>query len=310
MVVLHRLPQKQSGGGGTLTYPSWDYQRLAEDLVPNPVIQWNAVPLPTNFRAREDYRVYNPKRHFVGISSGCSFACSYCPHKIGAGDIVSRLPSEIISTVQELIDDQAETIIITGTDTAAYGRDINYSFPRLAHDILGIPNNFTKFHIAQFNPEGLFDELSTMIDCCSNKLVADIQLPIQTTSVRLLQLMNRKYSPEGVKGFIEKVREMNTELMFRTDLMVGFPTETENELEDTIDFAIQYFDEIAVYAFEYKHCVPLASLNLHIFPPQEIQRRQDYARERLKSAGKLVHSGGQDIESLLLSDNTKETLRK
>jgi len=288
---------------------SWNQKDLVESIVKEPKVSWDSVILPTQFRTKEDYRVCNPKKQFVGISTGCSFTCSYCPHKIGSGEIVSRPQDEILMQIKSLIEGGVGTIVLTGTDTACYGIDIGINFPLLLENVLKISDNTLRYHIAQFNPEGLSFNFQKLISCCSDERVTDMQLPVQTSSERLLKIMHRSYPLDCVQEFIESVRKENRNIMFRTDLLAGFPTEAEDELEQSIDFVIRNFDEIAVYGYEYKKNTPIAAYGLPFFGEDEINRRANYTIERISTAGKIVHSGGQNILTLFKADEKKELLR-
>ncbi len=120
-------------------------------------------------------------------------------------------------------------------------------------------------HISQFNPEGLFitrDDTDVLLELFSRETFADIQLPIQTASPRLLQLMRRKYDMDELDSFLTRVKKSNPRLMLRTDLLVGFPTETYEDLDASIAFACKHYSEIAVYTFEMKGGTPIAKMNL------------------------------------------------
>lgn len=291
-------------------FNSWDQKILVESIVNNPKISYDSITLPSELRTKEDYRIFNPKKHFVGISYGCSFNCSYCPHKIGAGEIVSRERNEILIQIKKLLEKGAEEVVLTGTDTACYGIDINSNFSELLDYILKISEGFKiKYHIAQFNPEGLNNNFQKLVSCCSNEKVVDIQLPIQTSSVRLLKLMFRNYSLNHIQKFIKLVKEKNNNIMFRTDLIVGFPTETNNELDKSIKFTIDNFDEISVYGYEHKKNTLISSFKIPFFNENVIRKRVEYAIKKITHAKKIVHSGGQDISSLIKADLKKEALK-
>ena len=146
--------------------------------------------------------------------------------------------------------ESTETIVLTGTDTACYGVDIGTSFSVLLKNVLRRLRNDIAIHIAQFNPEGLFfndEHMYLMCDLLGDVRVTDIQLPIQTASQRLLRLMNRNYSLVKLEKFIETLRTRNQALILRTDLMLGFPTETVGEVDESIEYARNNFNEIAIY---------------------------------------------------------------
>lgn len=290
---------------------SWQYESLAAELIRHPAVAWDDIELPTSFRSYKDYRVYNPHKHFVGISTGCAFSCSYCPHRIGAGDIVSRPMVQVVGQVEKLIKQGTTTIVLTGIDTASYGRDIGSSFPTLIKQILTLTDGQTQYHVAQFNPEGITARAGyeTMVQCCCDPRITDLQLPIQTSSRRLLALMNRNYAIADVARFVAEIRQRNSKLLFRTDLMVGFPTETEDELRASVDFVARYFNEAAVYRYEHKICTPIAKTPLPLFGSETVNRRMEETVRFLREAGLLVHSGGQSVSSLMSSDKKKEQMR-
>lgn len=296
--------------GKKIMFPSWDSKGFVESIVKNPEVCWEDTVTPTEFRLKSDYRIYNPRKQLVNISTGCSFDCSYCPHKIGAGEIKSRSQKEILQQVKCLIKRGIQTIVLTGIDTACYGKDLDISFPRLLEMTLKICAKNTNLHIAQYNPEGLSMDFKKMVACCSDNRVSDMQLPIQSSSERLLNLMNRNYSKEIISEFIQAVKAENKRIFFRTDIMVGFPTETKKELHNSIDFVARYFNEVAIYSFELKCNTKIASSGLEFFTANEIKGRKEYAIKKLKSAGVIVHSGGQDIVTLLKADRAKEKIRK
>ena len=296
----------------TAVFASWQYRQLADALAPHPLVAWRDVECPGEFRCRADYRIPDPTRRFVMVSLGCAFDCSYCPHKLGAGESESRPIDEILAQIQRLLDDGTKSIVLTGVDTASYGLDNGSSFATLLERILALPNNSARYHIAQFNPEALNSvrQREQMVQCCSDERVVDLQLPIQTTSDRLLSLMRRNYNVTQIAEFVADVRSHNPGLFMRTDLLVGFPTEMEEELIRTVEFTARHFNEAAVYGFELKTGTPIASSSLGFWDRDTIAQRTAWASSVLRDAGLLVHSGGQEIESLELSDLAKHGMRR
>lgn len=296
---------------GDHCYNTWDFDKLARDLTGANVSDYASLPLPSRFATKEDYRVFDPKRRFVGITTGCGFDCSYCPHKLGAGQLESRSIKNIVTDVLLAQNEGATIIHLTGLDTASWGLDLGKHFSELIFQVLHHCDAGLDIHMAQYNPEGLgvgarFDGLAKAF---SDPRVVDIQLPIQTASQRLLKLMNRNYELSTISNFISTVRVENPGAFFRTDIMVGFPTESTAELENTIDFVSDNFNEAAVYFYEPKEKTKAVALiqerGLQYFAREELRRRVEFASERLRSRGVLVHSGGQNISTLLKADREK-----
>lgn len=297
-----------------LLFASWEADELVRHLTESEIASHTVADgaLPDTFRSRRDYRVYNPRKRFIGISTGCSFECSYCPHKKGAGTIRSISRQNILDMVATAVESGGDTIVLTGIDTACYGVDIETSYYDLLRDILQNTDSRINIHIAQFNPEGLFlspDYPRKMLELWSDPRIKDIQLPIQTASPRLLALMNRNYCMDALDNFLASLKKSNPQVMLRTDLLVGFPTETMEELESSITFTADHYSEAALYLFEMKQGTPISTMDLSGVALDEAKRRLDYAADKLRASGLLVHSGGQALQTLLTNDKTKETLR-
>lgn len=285
---------------------SWDIDKLSGILG----VSDATLCLPIDFRAMRDYRVCDTGKKFIGISVGCSFDCSYCPHKLGTGDIVSIHPSKILDSIETANTSGAHTIVLTGTDTACYGSDIGIIFADLLKMILDKLNSKINIHIAQFNPEGLFFGGGEIMNLLGDKRIKDIQLPIQTASQRLLKEMNRNYSIRDVLDMIVHLRMINDSVVLRTDIMVGFPSETMEDLDKTIEFVCREFDEVAVYTFELKKNTPIALSKMTLFSDDIIRERKLYVVDKINKAGLLCHSGGQEVDTLIENDTIKETLRR
>ncbi len=296
-----------------LQFASWRADDLLRELLDGNAIFPQRQSLPATFRRRSDYRVYNPRKKFIGISTGCSFECSYCPHRKGAGSIRSIPSPDIMDMLREFDAATTETIVLTGIDTACYGLEIGTSFYALLKELLGALGKGINVHIAQFNPEGLFitpDYPDMMLELWSDARIKDIQLPIQTGSRRLLSLMNRNYCPDTLDHFLSSLKKTNPAVMLRTDLLIGFPTETVQELEESIEFVVRHYSEVALYIFEMKKETPIYSMGLPSIPPEEAERRRRYAAERIGASDILVHSGAQKIETLMQNDVRKEASRR
>ena len=291
---------------GAFLVPADRPERMAEALSPNASKPFGQTPLPSEFRCPGDYRQYDPAKRYIAISTGCAYECSYCPHKLGAGQIASADLPEVLAEVAALsANPQVKRLARAGIDTACWGVDCGSSFARLLEDVLAIIRSDMAIHVAQFNPEGLSCDRDRLMRALADPRVTELQLPIQTASQRLLALMNRHYDPSDVAQFIGDLRRANPGIALRTDMMVGFPTETAQELDETIDLAARLYDEVAVYGFELKPDTPIARSGLSFHQAQEVERRRCLAVERLQGAGLLVHSGGQIIETLIATDRAK-----
>lgn len=293
------------------SYRTWEFAKLALDLTGVDDPEYDNAPLPSLFRSKEDYRIFDSARRFIGVTTGCGFECSYCPHKVGAGGVISRPEEVVIADVRKAISEGARIIHLTGLDTASYGRENGANFGRLLAAVLASVGNEAVFHIAQFNPEGLGvgEDFKTLLRACSDPRVVDIQLPIQTASQRLLELMKRDYPVSSVQGFVEHLRAANPQVFLRTDVMVGFPTESLSDVDETVRLTANLFNEAAIYAYERKAGTPIANVPAEWeISFSEKKRRLKHVSEQLQAVGVLIHSGGQRLSSLLDADKTKASM--
>ena len=280
-----------------------------ESLIDDPEVAMAELPAPSTFRTREDYRLYDLTKRFVNIAMGCSFKCTYCPHRIGLGPLRSRTKEDILEQIEQLKQENLRILVLTGMETAYYGTDIGTTFPSLLRDVLDLEGDFD-IHVAQFHPIGVTRYADELLPLFSNPRITDIQMPIQTTSNRLLKMMGRAPLPERLGSFLHAVSANNPRVVLRTDLIIGFPTETMEELDATLDFAAAAYDEVAVYGIEIRKGLPTEKYLDQAFSPEELQRRCAYAADRLEKGGTMTHGGQQSEESLLDLEARKQKIRE
>jgi MiaB/RimO family radical SAM methylthiotransferase len=278
------------------------------ELIPNPKVKFEEVPEPSVFRTKEDYRLYDLTKRFVNIAGGCSFACSYCPHKVGLGSRISRTEEHILKQIEGLVAEGVRIVVLTGMETAYYGLDIKTDYPNLLKKVLDFSNVY-EVHVSQFHPAGILKYYNRLLPLLQNERVTDIQIPIQTTSDRLLKLMNRPPGTERIGEFLCEVKKRNKVAVLRTDIMVGFPSETMEELDKTLNFVTGVFDEIAVYGFEMRKGLAAEKLMDQSFSKEEIERRVAYGAKIVEERGVMAHGGQQADVSLIEIENRKQIIR-
>jgi tRNA A37 methylthiotransferase MiaB len=292
-----------------LSIPTWRVDEV-ESLIKDPKVRIKDIPLKAIFRQKEDYRLYNPAKRFVSICLGCPFNCTYCPHKLGIGPLRSRPFKEIVGQIQDSVKEKVKTIVLVGNEVGAYGIDIGTTYPKLLRRVMDIGSSFD-IHVSQLHPAWALKYRKELLPLLSNTRVSDIQIPIQTTSKRLLRLMKRPESTEKVLDFLQLIRKRNKRAVFRTDIMVGFPTETMEELRETLKAATGIFDEITVYGFERKKGVPLEKMGLKFYTPKEVGRHVDFALKFASKKDCLITRGGQvPIKEMKKADLRKAKLYK
>jgi tRNA-2-methylthio-N6-dimethylallyladenosine synthase len=189
---------------------------------------------------------------WIQIMRGCNNYCSYCVVPYTRGPEQSRGVSEILSEVNNLAQNKYKEIFLLGQNVNSYGNDLSQSVTfskllELLNDINGIERiRFTTSHPKDFS----FDLIKTIKDC--TKVCNHIHLPIQSGSSKILNMMNRKYDVDYYMNIIKKIRNNIENVAITTDVMVGFPGETEEDFMDTLNaFKKIEFDE--AYTFIYSN---------------------------------------------------------
>ncbi|MBU4242201.1 MAG: tRNA (N(6)-L-threonylcarbamoyladenosine(37)-C(2))-methylthiotransferase, partial [Nanoarchaeota archaeon] len=171
----------------------------------------------------------------IPISSGCVSSCNYCIVKSIKGDLFSYPPNKILEEVNQSLEDGCKEIWITAQDIGCYGLDIGTTLPKLLKQILEVKGNF-KIRLGMANPNFVHKSLKELIEIFKDeKMFKFLHIPIQSGSDKVLKDMNRKYSVEQYKEIITKFKQQIPEMTISTDLILGYPTETEEYFQESIN---------------------------------------------------------------------------
>lgn len=169
----------------------------------------------------------------ISIAEGCVCDCSFCCVKFARGNIRSSEPEKIIKSVKKELKTGRKEIYITTQDTAAYGLDIDHNLPELLDEITRISERF-RVRVGMMNPGQAERVMPEILDAyVSEKIYKFLHLPVQSGNNQVLQTMNRNYSVEDFKNIVDSFRERFQDLYLATDIIVGFPGETEEYFEDS-----------------------------------------------------------------------------
>ncbi|HXQ92465.1 MAG TPA: tRNA (N(6)-L-threonylcarbamoyladenosine(37)-C(2))-methylthiotransferase [Nitrososphaerales archaeon] len=171
----------------------------------------------------------------VEISSGCLSGCTFCQVKLVKGTVFSYPEEEIVNEARSLVSQGAKEIWLTSTDNSAYGKDSKTSLPTLIRKVAEIPGDF-KIRVGMMNPLLTKRCLEELLDCFNlNKVFKFAHLPVQSGSNRVLRKMQRGYSVSDFESMIVRLREEIPNITLSTDMIVGFPSETEAEFEESME---------------------------------------------------------------------------
>lgn len=187
-----------------------------------------------SFESMEITSLSSHTRAFVKIEDGCDAFCSYCIIPYTRGPIRSKKEENVIKEVQNLVSRGYKEIVLTGIHTGKYGKDLGTNLYKLLQKLVQIPNLY-RIRISSIEINELTEELLQLVKD-SPIIARHFHIPLQSGSDDILKAMNRKYD---TKYFLEKVkalRQIDEDISLTTDLIVGFPGETEENFEETYEF--------------------------------------------------------------------------
>lgn len=195
---------------------------------------------------------YNPLEIFtIRIALGCMGECSYCAIKFAVGKIKSKQKSKLIEEFKTGLNKGYKKFIFIAGDVGAYGIDIDTNIVELLDEILVIEGDY-KIILKEFNAQWLvryYDNLECILSKHYNK-IDFITLPLQSGSDRILQLMRRPYKIDIVKDCLRRLKTAVPKLAITTHIMVGFPTETEDDFEKTKKLVQEFrFSYVDIYEY-------------------------------------------------------------
>ena len=172
----------------------------------------------------------------VNIEEGCLDACAFCSTKLVKGQLQSQPEDAIVEQVRRLVEDGCLEIQLTGQDCACYGFDTGTNLANLTQKILvQVPGNY-KIRLGMGNPRHILGYKDALLECFQDeRLYQFLHVPVQSGSERVLQLMNRKHSVENFRNFALELQEKFPLFTLSTDLIVGFPGETDADFQETLD---------------------------------------------------------------------------
>ena len=269
----------------------------------------------TDFKSFEKFSKFSPiaKRgvsSFVTIQEGCDNFCTYCivPHTRGRE--FSRPVADVLSEINSLVDLGVKEITLLGQNVNSY-RGVNVdgtlcSLPGLIEKIYE-SCDLRLLRFATSNPHDMTDDL---VNCFASVpiLMPFLHLPIQSGSDRILELMNRKYTVEAYKNVIKKLRTARPDIAFSSDFIVGFPGETNDDFQKTLDI-VNEVGYAQAYSFKYSPRPNTKAAIMSDQVPNEVKE------ERLEILQKLIDSKqnefnqstvGKEVDVLLVKDGKHE----
>ena len=209
----------------------------------------------------------------VTIMSGCNNFCSYCVVPYVRGRERSRRMEDVLSEVTSLVKNGCKEITLLGQNVNSYGKDLGLKegFSSLLRSINAIPGDFT-IRFMTSHPKDASDELIKALAQCE-KCAPHFHLPLQSGNDRVLKAMNRKYTSDSFLALVNKLREAVEGISLTSDIIVGFPGETEEEFQDTLKMMAEIrFDNVFSFVYSPRNNTPAATMPAQIADPVKKER--------------------------------------
>lgn len=235
----------------------------------------------------------------VNIMFGCNNFCSYCIVPYVRGRERSREPEAIVKEIEALVADGVTEVMLLGQNVNSYGKTLEHpvTFAQLL-EMLEDVEGLKRIRFMTSHPKDLSDELiETMAK--SKKICHHLHLPLQSGSSRILKAMNRRYDKEKYLNLVDKIRTAIPDISLTTDIIVGFPGETEEDFEETLDVVSKCgYDTAFTFLYSRRSGTPAAEME---------QIPQDVAKERFNRLLALVQQEGR-IRSSRFEGSVQEVL--
>ncbi|WP_279167130.1 tRNA (N(6)-L-threonylcarbamoyladenosine(37)-C(2))-methylthiotransferase MtaB [Thomasclavelia cocleata] len=215
-----------------------------------------------NLKKFEDLNIdrFKNTRAFLKIQDGCNNFCTYCIIPYARGRVRSRSKDSVLNQASRLVANGYIEIVLTGIHTAGYGEDLeDYSFYDLLVDLVKI-EGLKRLRISSIETSQISDEIIDLIG--SNEIIVDhLHVPLQAGCDETLKRMNRKYTTNQYLEKINKIRSYLPNIAFTTDVIVGFPGETDEEFDKTYDFIKKVnYSELHVFPYSPRKNTPAAKM--------------------------------------------------
>ena len=226
----------------------------------------------------------------VNIMFGCNNFCSYCIVPYVRGRERSRNPRDIIREIERLVADGVVEVMLLGQNVNSYGKNLEepMTFAQLLQEVEKI-QGLKRIRFMTSHPKDLSDELIEVMKN-SKKICRHIHLPLQSGSSRILKLMNRRYDKERYLELVRKIREAMPDISLTTDIIVGFPGETEEDFLETMDVVEKVrYDSAFTFIYSKRTGTPAAVMEDQV-PEEVVKDRFDRLLKKVQEIGREMSS--------------------
>ncbi len=210
-------------------------------------------------------------RAFVKIQDGCNRRCSYCIIPVARGNVRSRKQENILSEVRALALENCKEIVLTGINLSSYGKDTNTNLAQIVEEIAKI-DGIENIRLGSLEPDLISEEQIERF-ARVDKLCPQFHLALQSASNSVLKRMRRTYTKEQFLQVVSNIKKHIPHAVFITDIIVGFPGETEQDFKESCDFAKEIgFLKVHVFSFSKRKGTAAFDMDNQIEPTVKAQR--------------------------------------
>ena len=242
-----------------------------------------------------------PFKSGVNIMFGCNNFCSYCIVPYVRGRERSRSPRAILREIERLAADGVVEIMLLGQNVNSYGKTLEtpMTFAQLLREVEKV-EGLERIRFMTSHPKDLSDELIEVM-AQSGKICRHLHLPVQSGSSRILQKMNRRYTKEDYLALVEKIRRAIPDISLTTDIIVGFPGETEEDFQDTLDVVRKVrYDSAFTFIYSKRTGTPAAVMEDQVEPAVVKDRFDRLLREVQDISAEMCASRQGMVQSALV----------
>ena len=272
-----------------------------------PIIDVEPKPREFKYESFGTFSLPSTTRAYIKVEDGCNNFCTYCTIPYTRGVARSRPREEIVSEIKSLISHGYLEFVITGIHTAHYGLDLkNETFSSLIEELLNIDGLY-RLRISSIEESEIDDKFIELLRTKDN-IANHLHMPLQSGSPTVLKRMGRKYNVDDFINKVKRIREARPDIAITTDVIVGFPNETEEEFLETVNFIKKVnFAELHVFPFSAREGTPAYKMSGQVSPDVKAKRVQTLLElsEKLKENYRKKFIG-KELE-VIIEEKDKET---
>lgn len=247
----------------------------------------------------------NPLIEIISINTGCLNQCSYCKTKHARGELGSYPIEEVVERARQSFSEGVCEVWLTSEDTGAYGRDIGVTLPQLLWQLVEVIPEGCRLRLGMTNPPYILDHLKDIAEIMKHpRVYAFLHVPVQSGSDGVLGEMRREYTVKDFSTVVDFLKERVPGITIATDIICGFPTETEEDFEETLQLCSKYkFPSLFINQFYPRPGTPAARMKR--IPTKEVKNRTRRLTELFQSYRPYDHKLG-ERQTVLVTEESHD----